>query len=928
MPSRAKAGVISIDLSAGTAQFQAELKKAQEAIDSFGKKSRQAGDAAHAAGQHTVSGTQAASAALRSLELKFDSNIRAAENFISKTLGLGSALKAAFPVVGAIAFGGAIYDLIKQASELGETFKKFQEAPTRITQGFQAITQPIRVASDELGLVNAKLENQIAKLQGKPQNGLKVALFESRVEADKLSESLNRAIEQVQKLLEQEALGSFKGFLTGTAPTKDEADKWKEFTGRIAQINIDFNEKINATNDPAKQKQLADARTAALKAEIDSEANLLRGRLRTAQDLEAKRQALSRPGAQGKIIASIAGVPIPERGGPIPQKQDQLIATLRGQLDNVDAVLAQFGFVQANAKLTKEYEGLQAAAANAKPYEAVKAKITELRTESLNAAQEIIVLGSAQVNPFAKAIIDAQAKAEQVLTELDTRLKEARAPEGRVKPEDRRQVYQLERDIALRKAQVDWQKKLDEGADALDLNITEAYVQQQKTLSTIREEIDAEKELTVAQARGAEAVYQAQEKVRLAAIQDFEIRKATAELDEQKHISQIKAQVVQINTQTDATERLNAAALGGLEARRSAEFENIRQSGQAQDIIDAQIRAQQARNQLEDTLRMKNMPASVGTHVFFQEMIDNAQSAALQMKEILTSAFEGINDTLSRAISGQKANWASLFQSMSQQLAKMALVNIETDIVGRLKLGTTGKVQQTRRPWDEKIPGGGGGILGQIGGVLGLPGGVKRDGSTPAAALFVQLVGAGGGLTAGGGGLLGGLSLPIPGAKSGPVTNEDLPILRPTLRLPGIKTGLGGEITDLLSKVGGTFSGLFKSGGFLNGLFKKGGILSSVLGGAFGGFLAEGGTVDPGRAYMVGERGPELFSPGTSGSITPNKALGSTHIYYSIDARGADPAAMEQRFRTALATVHNSAVLNAQQVNIERTKRTPQLGRS
>ena len=45
--------------------------------------------------------------------------------------------------------------------------------------------------------------------------------------------------------------------------------------------------------------------------------------------------------------------------------------------------------------------------------------------------------------------------------------------------------------------------------------------------------------------------------------------------------------------------------------------------------------------------------------------------------------------------------------------------------------------------------------------------------------------------------------------------------------------------------------------------------------GAFGGFKALGGPVGAGRSYIVGERGPELFTPGVSGNIIPNGRLGS-----------------------------------------------------
>jgi hypothetical protein len=43
---------------------------------------------------------------------------------------------------------------------------------------------------------------------------------------------------------------------------------------------------------------------------------------------------------------------------------------------------------------------------------------------------------------------------------------------------------------------------------------------------------------------------------------------------------------------------------------------------------------------------------------------------------------------------------------------------------------------------------------------------------------------------------------------------------------------------------------------------------------AFGGFRANGGEVSSGKSYIVGERGPELFTPGQRGWITPNSKMG------------------------------------------------------
>lgn len=66
--------------------------------------------------------------------------------------------------------------------------------------------------------------------------------------------------------------------------------------------------------------------------------------------------------------------------------------------------------------------------------------------------------------------------------------------------------------------------------------------------------------------------------------------------------------------------------------------------------------------------------------------------------------------------------------------------------------------------------------------------------------------------------------------------------------------------------------------------------LASAVGSIFAGFRAEGGPVGAGSAYMVGEKGPELFVPGSSGSIVPNGAMGggggksgaSVNVTYNI----------------------------------------------
>ncbi len=51
------------------------------------------------------------------------------------------------------------------------------------------------------------------------------------------------------------------------------------------------------------------------------------------------------------------------------------------------------------------------------------------------------------------------------------------------------------------------------------------------------------------------------------------------------------------------------------------------------------------------------------------------------------------------------------------------------------------------------------------------------------------------------------------------------------------------------------------------------GSLAGDLGGVIGGALASGGPVAAGESYLVGEQGPELFTPSSSGQIVPNGAM-------------------------------------------------------
>ena len=59
---------------------------------------------------------------------------------------------------------------------------------------------------------------------------------------------------------------------------------------------------------------------------------------------------------------------------------------------------------------------------------------------------------------------------------------------------------------------------------------------------------------------------------------------------------------------------------------------------------------------------------------------------------------------------------------------------------------------------------------------------------------------------------------------------------------------------------------------------------------------AKGGPVSSGQTYMVGERGPELFVPGRSGTIVANDKMGggNTNVVVNVDAKGSSVEGNDQ----------------------------------
>ena len=126
--------------------------------------------------------------------------------------------------------------------------------------------------------------------------------------------------------------------------------------------------------------------------------------------------------------------------------------------------------------------------------------------------------------------------------------------------------------------------------------------------------------------------------------------------------------------------------------------------------------------------------------------------------------------------------------------------------------------------------------------------------------------------------------------------------------------------TSTLNDLLGNVLNRFLDAAFNVSLFgNAGGTLSKdkgLFGRLFGGLLADGGPAKAGKSYIVGERGPELFTPGVSGVVSSNSSLGgSTNIVVNVDASGSSVEGDDQQgeqLGALLATTIRSTIIEEQ----------------
>ncbi len=147
------------------------------------------------------------------------------------------------------------------------------------------------------------------------------------------------------------------------------------------------------------------------------------------------------------------------------------------------------------------------------------------------------------------------------------------------------------------------------------------------------------------------------------------------------------------------------------------------------------------------------------------------------------------------------------------------------------------------------------------------------------------------------------------------------------IKLKALYEGIGSAIENgIVSAIDGAIQGTRTLGDVARSVFGEisrqlisfG--VNSLLTGLFPGssfFRANGGPVSTGKSYMVGERGPEMFTPNAGGRITSNDNLsgGPTNIVVNVDASGSSVEGDEDQSRQLgqlMATAIQSELIKQQ----------------
>jgi hypothetical protein len=653
MPVRA--GQIVVELTAGTRTYVTDIEIAKTKLREFGA----AGESANAG---MISGTKATTATIKAMDGQFANNNRAAAAFFTTVLGGGKIAQAAFPLIGGLAFAGMLETV---GGKVQDFFKNLAEAPARVKDAFRGITDPLAKENDEIQVTNDKLAIEIGKLSGRPGDGLRLALHEAWVVADKLEGAVAKTLKDLAEVQKKEGIGALSAFFTGRADTKSDEKEVKQFTDSMARIDADGMASVRAakTKDDASKAQ--DAWNKKALAALDQEIKKYEALTTATQKLQDMHEGKAFPDVSTSNNSVHRRVYQP---GSLEDRSVQL-GEQQGTLGTLNGLRDRYALSADEASMQGKLPGLQVAdearkkqeAADKKEQEAENRRSHENQADWSHLIEERAHVKEEFLSAMEKIDIEEQEAVRQEEEKART------AGEGLVgptvvDPEKLKYLHDTFDEQRIGEAAREVKKFWDEVNAGRAKSMELAY----------KAEVEREKKADEADKRIADVQLQSRrDSLNRGAKTDEDVAKHSgltgADLAEEEYrirtklasdLAKIEDERIAKETDTDERRKLQADKLAAL-AKASGEAEAGREEGLAA------LRQKDARD-------------------FFEEMRTQAETTGHILYSALHSALDGTSDQLAKLVTGQKTDVGKTVKSLGEGVVKDSIKSSMSQGLGKL----------------------------------------------------------------------------------------------------------------------------------------------------------------------------------------------------------------------------------------------------
>jgi hypothetical protein len=800
---------------------------------------------------------------------------------------MGGLAKAAFPIIGGLAFIGM---LTEAGSKVYEFFQKLSEAPEKARAAFEGLLQPMQLSASEAQVALDKINILNDKLEGRAyvKNNLKLLIDEAIASAQKLGEEIDKDLKKLGDVLKETNSSWAVAHFAGGVDIGDEAKINKHYEDEIKDIN----RKANAAIISAKQTMSAEDALAKAK-----EINAQRDKRVLDKEWDARMEINRLLEKENGLIAAnkpvALGLKRSDFTGAAPGNQERA-ESLQSGVDALDAIISKTAITLE----TRTAEG--------------KNKDLEAKKEAKKEADRI-------AKEAARAAAAATKEAEDERQQVSRMVLAA----------ERRNREDLDKTHHL-------QEEMNGGLSL--------YANKLRELGSF----DAQKINMAPQARdailGAAFARSAEDLADKFAVSAEHIAGEVAKMDESRGIPTSVGGLPLANLSNANAPPSDASIGPGKKAIELAQHvmgthgADLAIMKQAEEILQKQLitgkdiegnvvsqqetslalyNLDKERLQLQIQMAEEQDTLKGSLTAFFDEMNLQSRNSGKILTAELSKAVDDSSKILADMATGEykKGDLSKSVRSISHDMLQSSIKNAMQRGLGTMGGKLDGSTPATA-PWVRVANAlqAAGAQIGPSGMGWGVGGaGASNEGS--------------GGFSPFGGGL------ELGGAPGAPDASSQSRVRR--------------LLSSFLNQGSAAQSPLGKFlPGFLGGAPKVSESLPAGMGDAAGATadmsstisdmmaaapaLAGGGDVNPSAAYTwVGEQGPELLARGSSGHVFSNSdstkiLAGSGGDTFHIDARGSDPALVESKVRRSVAAAHQSAVSVAHTTARQQARRTPQ----